>query len=288
MKNVLDYLPSFAYLAMRFLIATAVLAVVFRKSFKNTNPKTLILGGVLGVFLFALMAFQVVGLYYTSASNSAFITGANVVMVPIVSAFFLRKKPDITSVIGVIMAFVGLFFLTGILDFAASGLLLNFSVNFGDLLTFGCAIFVTIQIIFIDKFTQNHDPKVLSVMQIGFATVLYLILWGFVDNRPLEFNLPVILTLLITGVLGTALAFAGQTILQKDTSPTHTALIFSAEPVFGAMFALIIPNALGVVETLKLNTVIGAVLILGGMLISELLVFGGSAVVKLPEATDEG
>ena len=64
------------------------------------------------------------------------------------------------------------------------------------------------------------------------------------------FNSTVIMILLVTGILGTALAFGGQVIAQKDTTPTHTALIFTAEPVFAAMFAMIIPNAEGKTETL--------------------------------------
>ena len=272
MKNVLEYLPSFAYLAMRFIIAALVLVIVFHKSMLKTNKKTLLLGSVLGILLFSIMAFQVVGLNYTTASNSAFITGLNVVMVPIVSAYFLKKKPDSSSVIGVILAFVGIFLLTGMMDFSATtGLHFKLTFNLGDLLTFICAACVTLQIIFIDKFTEKHDPKVLSVVQVYVAAALYCILWLFVDNRPFEFNGAVIFTLLLTGVLGTAAAFAGQTILQKDTTPTHTALIFTAEPVFGAVFALIIPNTAGVVEALKLNTVLGAVLIISGMLISELM-----------------
>jgi len=272
MKNIQDYLPSFAYLSMRFIIASLVLVLVFRKSLMHTNRKTLLLGSVLGIMLFSIMGFQVFGLLYTSASNSAFITGMNVVMVPIVSAYFLKKKPDISSVIGVFLAFIGIFFLTGIVDLSSTfGITFNFQLNFGDILTFLCALCVTLQIIFIDKFTQNHDPKVLSVMQVGVAAVLYTFLWIIIDNKPLTFNGPVIFTLLLTGILGTAMAFAGQTILQKNTTPTHTALIFTAEPVFGAVFALIIPSTMGIVETLKPNTIAGSVLILTGMLISELL-----------------
>jgi drug/metabolite transporter (DMT)-like permease len=82
--------------------------------------------------------------------------------------------------------------------------------------------------------------------------------------------MPVVTTLLITGVLGTALAFTVQTLVQRMTSPTHTALILTAEPVFGAVFALLIPNSVGVTETLKMSTIAGCALILFGMLVCEL------------------
>jgi drug/metabolite transporter (DMT)-like permease len=117
MKNVLDYMPSFAYLALRFLIAAAVMVAIFHREFRNLNKKVLLYGCILGLMLFGGMALQVTGLYFTTASNSAFITGLNVIMVPVISALVLRKKPDIASVIGVILAFAGLFLLTGGLDF---------------------------------------------------------------------------------------------------------------------------------------------------------------------------
>ena len=83
-------------------------------------------------------------------------------------------------------------------------------------------------------------------------------------------NGTVIAILLITAVLGTALAFAGQTIAQKYTTPVHTSLIFTAEPVFAIIFATIIPDIYGTTETLTLIKAIGCLLILAGMLVSEL------------------
>lgn len=262
MKNVLQHIPSFAYLAMRFIVAAVVLVIIFHGKFRHLNRKVLTYGCIIGLMLFGGMALQVSGLYYTTASNSAFITGLNVVMVPVVSAMLLKKRPDVPSVIGVALAFLGLFFLSGGLDF---------HFNLGDLLTLLCAVCFTFQIIFIDKFTNDQDPALLSFIQIAFAGLLYSGVWLFVDDKPVVFNTTIVVTLLITGVLGTALAFAGQTIVQRFTSPTHTALIFSAEPVFGAVFAALIPNAMGMTEAFKLHTVTGCILILSGMLISEFL-----------------
>lgn len=270
MKNVLDHLPSYAYLSLRFIIATIVLIAIFYKKFKYINLKITVYGFTIGLMLFGGMALQVTGLCFTTASNSAFITGLNVVMVPVVSAVILRKKPDLASVIGVTLAFGGLFFLSG-------GL--NFSFNKGDFFTLLCAVCFTLQIIFIDKFTNDYDPALLAILQIGFAAILYTGVWITTGIKSLEFSASVIFTLLMTGVLGTALAFAGQTIVQKDTSPTHTALIFTAEPVFGAIFAMIIPNSRGLTETLNFNTFIGCALILIGMLVSELKLYKGTAVL---------
>jgi drug/metabolite transporter (DMT)-like permease len=269
MKNVLDHMPPFAYLSLRFIVAAVALAVIFYKKLKHVNRKTVYFGCIIGLVIFGGMALQVYGLRYTTASNSAFITGTNVIMVPVISAMFLRKKPDLNSVIGVILTFAGLFFLTGGMEF---------SFNFGDFLTLMCAVCFALQIILIDKYTRNEDAVLISLIQIAFAALLYSGVWLGTDFQPVEINLPVIATLFITGVLGTAFAYAVQNVVQKDTSPTHTALIFTAEPVFGAVFALLIPNSAGVTETLKFNTVIGCALILLGMLACEVKIGNKEAV----------
>lgn len=271
MKNVLDFMPAFAYLSLRFFLAALVLIAIFYKSLFKLNRLTVLYSAVIGFLLFGGMAFQVFGLYSTKASNSAFITGLNVVMVPVVSALLLKKKPDIASILGVLIAFGGLFILSG-------GLTLSF--NFGDLLTLICAIFWTFQIIFIDKFTEKQDAKAIAVLQMVFAALFNSMFWVAFERKPIEFNWTIVYTILITGILGTALAFAGQTIAQKYTTPTRTALIFTAEPVFGAAFAMIIPNAAGVTEKLQTFTVIGCILILVGMLFSEFDLFERKAVTE--------
>ena len=262
MKIVLEYIPAYAYLSLRFLSAALVLIILFHKNFRKINIHTLLCGSIIGLFMFGGMAFQVVGLYTTSASNSGFITGLNVVIVPIIAAILLKKKPDRASFIGVVIAFVGLFFISG-------GL--NFSFNYGDFLTFLCAICWAFQIILIDKFTQTEDAPLLAIIQVAFVGIASSGLWLTVDaGKPVEINGIVVIILLFTAVLGSALAFGGQTIAQKDTTPTHTALILTAEPVFAAIFAMIIPNALGVTELPTLAKAIGCLLILSGMVVSEL------------------
>lgn len=262
MKIVLEYMPAYAYLSLRFMLAAVVLLVLFRKNLKRFNKRTLLCGCIIGVFMFGGMAFQVVGLYTTSASNSGFITGLNVVIVPVIAAVLLKKRPDRASVIGIVIAFVGLFFLSG-------GL--NFNFNYGDFLTFLCAICWAFQIISIDRFTQTEDASLLAIIQVAFVGLASTGLWLTADaGKPIDINGTVIGILLFTAILGSALAFGGQTIAQKDTTPSHTALILTAEPVFAVIFAMIIPNASGVTEIPSLTKALGCALILAGMLVSEM------------------
>ncbi len=262
MKNVFEYIPAYAFLSIRFMMAAIVLSAIYHKSFKKLNKRALVYGSILGAFMFGGMAFQAVGLYTTSASNSGFITGLNVVMVPIVSAMLLKKMPDRSSFIGVVIAFAGLFFLSG-------GLKPDF--NFGDFLTFLCAICWTFQIIFIDRFTRTEDAPLLAIIQLLFTGIASSGLWLAADlGKPIVINGTVIAIILITSVLGSALAYGVQTIAQKHTTPTHTALIFTAEPVFAVIFAMIIPNAEGITEMPTIIKAIGCLLILAGTITSEL------------------
>ena len=150
--------------------------------------------------------FQVAGLQYTSASNSAFITGLNVVMVPILSALYLKKKPSNYAFVGVFMAAIGLFFLTGAFEF---------NYNKGDFLTLLSAVCFAFQVIFIDKATSKHDPVLIAVLQVSTAAVFFTIIWGFQNFSLPVVNTTLITTILWTGALGTALAFGVQTVAQN-------------------------------------------------------------------------
>jgi drug/metabolite transporter (DMT)-like permease/surfactin synthase thioesterase subunit len=260
MKNTLQHISAFCYLSVRFTVAAFVLTVIYRKKIKLINAVSTKNSLIIGFFLFAGIALQVVALNYTKASNAALIIGLNIILVPILSAIMLKQKPNFTSILGVLLSVGGLFYLCG-------GV--NFVFNLGDYLTLIAAICFSFQTIFIDKYTLDNDPYVLSILQIYFAATLFSIIWLF-NYEPFVFNPTVLLTVFITGVFGTALAYTGQTAIQKFTSPTHTVLVFAAEPVFGLIFAAFIPNSNGITEIIGLNSTIGCILLLAGILVSEL------------------
>lgn len=264
MKNITEDIPPYAYLALRFLVAAIILIAVFHRQLKSINLRSIWSGSLVGLTLYAGMMLQVTGLKTTSASNSAFITGLNVIMVPIISVLLLKKKPPINALFGVVLASLGLFVLKGF-----SG---NWTI--GDTLTLLCALCFALQIIFIDKFASDVNIYYLAIVQIASAAIFYIITWICADMAsaaaPLVIDSKIILTVLYTGALGTALGFGVQTIAQKYTTPTRTALIITCEPVFGALFALIIPDVYGKTEVMTIRMILGCLLILSGMLITEL------------------
>lgn len=268
-KNVLDYTSIFSFLSLRFTSAAILLIIIFWKRLKFINLKTILCGSLIGLTFFGSLAFQVSSLYFTTSSNSAFISGLSVVIIPFVSAKYSNKKPDFSSIIGVLLASIGLFFISG-------GI--NFKLNLGDFFAFLCAVCITLQIIFIDKFCSKYDSALISLIQVIFCAIFYNCVSFMIGSKPIIFNSQLAVSIFVTGILGTALAYTGLVFFQKFTSPTHTALIFCAEPVFATIFAMFIANNKGIYEVITLNTFIGCVMILASMLISEFKI--GNNILK--------
>ena len=261
MKNALDFISPLAFLGFRFLIAAIILGIVNIKRLKTISAAGLRGGVIVGVLVFTYMLLQVTGLLYTTASKSSLITGISVVLVPLISAGILKKTPGLYSIIGVVLAMGGLLFLSG-LDFD--------SINFGDVLTLGCAVLCAIHILSVSHFTELVEPRLLTMIQFSVCAVLYLAGWGLTGFQAFILNRQVLIALLSTGIFGTAVAYTLWAIVQKDTTPTEAALIFTCEPVFGVVMAMLIPGNDGGTEQITVSIIIGCLLIVGGMLLAEL------------------
>jgi drug/metabolite transporter (DMT)-like permease len=166
--------------------------------------------------------------------------------------------------VGIALALIGLFLMTvpagrqGLADFAR--------VNLGDLLTIGCAFAFAFQIILLGRATQRFPFEQMAVLQIAVAAVLMIVSAPFLEQPVFRPSPAVIATVLVTGVLGTAVAFTVQAWAQQFTPATHTALIFTLEPVFAWLTSFLVLQ-----ERLGLRAGAGALAILGGVLVSELL-----------------
>src|SRR6185312_453754 len=86
-------------------------------------------GAIAGIFLWMGYVFQTLGLKYTSAGNSGFLTGLYIVLVPLISAAVYRRWPHARELIGIAVAASGVVVLT------VPSLDRNFQINRGDLLT---------------------------------------------------------------------------------------------------------------------------------------------------------
>ncbi|USS40251.1 DMT family transporter [Thermococcus aggregans] len=244
MKVSLDYIPPILFLVYRFGVASLLMLLVFRK--RALAKETLFEGLILGATLFFGHGFQIVGLKYTTASNSAFITSLYVVFTPFIAYFILQDRLKFKDVISLAVALIGLYLISGT----------SLSFNYGDFLTVLCAVSFAFQIVLVQKFGEK-DYISLAFWQIFwnfvFSTVYALIFEGFVLPREVA---PWV-GILYTGVFATVVAFTLQIKYQRETKAHKAALIYSAEPIFGHISAL-----LTIGEVLTLKGYLGALLIL--------------------------
>lgn len=255
----------FVFMALRFGIAAVVLAMAYRKEIAGLSREEIRAGSQIGFFLFCGYAFQNAGLLSTTASKAAFITGFGVVLVPLLMAFFWRRRVNGWAGAGALAALGGLYFLT--VPPGAGG----FSrLNQGDMLALACAVMFALHIIFVGRHIPKFSVAVLSFVQIAacaaFSGVaIPLMSAGDMELPRLEWTRELVLGVLITSLGATAIAFTVQTWAQRYTTPNHTAILLTLEPAFAALTSYVY---LG--ERLGGRALLGAGLILCGILLSEL------------------
>jgi drug/metabolite transporter (DMT)-like permease len=250
--------------AVRMTLAAALLAAYYRKRLATLDRRAALAGSVVGIFLYLGYALQTTGLKLTTPSKSAFLTGVSTVLVPLVLVVFWRTRVHVWRGVGIALALTGLFLMTvpagrqSLADFT--------NINLGDLLTIGCAFAFAFQIVFLGRSTQRFPFEQMAVLQIAVAAVLMTLTAPLLEQPHFRFSPVVIATVLVTGILGTAVAFTVQAWAQQFTPATHTALIFTLEPVFAWLTSFLYLQ-----ERLGLRAGAGALLILGGVMVSELL-----------------
>lgn len=257
MKNSVDVISPTYLLAMRFTIASAALGGVFFRQVKAIRKQDFICGSLLGLFLFISYFFQTYGLIYTTASKNAFITTLYVILVPFLHWIFNRIRPSKNNMAAAGLAVIGL---------ALLSLEGDLSVNTGDLLTLVCGLFFALHIVFIDRYTADHDPIALTVIQMFVSAVLCWIFAPVLEGG-LDFSVihgGMVINILYLGIFSTMIGFLLQNVGQKFLSPNTSSILLSFESVFGLVFAVIF---LGDPVTPRL--IAGCILMFAAVLLSE-------------------
>jgi len=275
-KSSLDHSSVFLFLALRFTLAGLLMAAWRPRVFLSIEREEIFAGLRLGFFMFAGYAFQTAGLQYTSASNSGFVTGSSVVLVPLLFGIFWGHRLTSWVYAGALAAGFGLYYLT----IPAEGVA---HLNRGDVLTFVAAASYAVHIILVSEYTKQHSASALSTLQVIACAGMAWIMTGIAATirwQPIRFE-PSWLLLVgvaVCAVFATALAFSIQLWAQQYTTPGHAAILFTLEPVFAVLTSYIF---LG--ERLAARAIFGAALVLAGILIAELL--GPAAAPESAEPT---
>ena len=254
-KSQLNQIGPLAFVTIRFAFAFLLMAILARRSLRRTDRQQLAAGCVIGLFLFGGYALQTVGLQYTSASKGGFITGTSVVLAPLFARLLLGQSPPSTAIVGAGLATPGL---------ALLSLTDSLTLASGDLLVLGCAACFALHIVAISMYAPKMDALALTSVQIGVVAIGGALAMGLLE--PLS-GFPSVKTVgvaALMGVVATALTLTIQNKAQAFTTPTHTALMFSLEPVFAAVFGRLLAG-----EQLSGQQILGCALILGGMLVAE-------------------
>lgn len=261
-KNALADISPLLFNALRMGLAAVLLSAAFYKELLRIDMRSLGAGFLVGIFLCLGNGFQTVGLKYTSPSKSAFLTGVSIVLVPVFLALFWKRRINRWSAMGVASAFLGLYLLT-VPSTPGTGLGLA-GMNRGDLLTLGAAVVFAFHIIVVGHATQRHSWKQIAILQVAVTATFMAIASPLGEHVSVVWSARVFWGIAITGCLSLAFAFAVQAWAQQFTPPTHTALIFSLEPVFAWATSFVF---LG--ERLGMRAGMGALCVLGGVLIAE-------------------
>lgn len=268
-KHALKDISPLLFITVRFLAAALPLYLLVPRGsliVPTGSPRWPAIrgGAVTGLILFAGFVFQTVGIQYTTPARSAFITSMYVIFTPLMSILLRLRPPSAPSFAGAALALTGVYFLTGS-GGSGSGF------GYGELLTLIAAVAFSGHLLAIDHYTRRHDKRAVAFLQVavvgllGVAPTLYLERIRFVPTPALFASLA------ITSILATAVAFFVLNLVQAWTTPTRAAIIFAAEPVFAALTSWLVEG-----EVLTGTALLGALLILAGVLTAELFPAGRS------------
>jgi drug/metabolite transporter (DMT)-like permease len=283
-KVAMDVISPQWFNAIRMMIAFACLALIYRKQFRQLTREAWVFGAAAGGSLAIGYVFQTQGLVYTSATNSAFITALVVVIVPLLASIPGLRPPGANppgwpAWTGALVALLGVGLLTipahshWTALFQAGG-----QESFGNLLTLFCAVGFSLYVIALAHASGRANFESLILLQIGFAMVILTI--GALIMEPLRIDVlahlaapggalrqPFVpISLLVTGVLATAVAFGVQTWAQQEIPAANIAVILTLEPVFAWLTAFVVLR-----EKLELRRGMGAMLVLCGIFAAEIL-----------------
>jgi drug/metabolite transporter (DMT)-like permease len=253
-KDAVDVYPLFAFLAVRFAIATVTLAIPGAPRLRTLGRRGFGAGLLLGFFLAAGYALQTAGLERTTPSSAGFITGLYVVLVPLVALALFRERIGRGAWVGVVLALIGLAMLSGI----------DAGSPLGDLLVLGCAAAFGFQIPLTGRFAPQYDPLALTLVQMLTAFVGFAVIAASLGEVKVPHGWTVWAALLVTGVFASALAYLIQTWAQRRMSAARVAIVYAMEPVFAGFFGYVLAgDRLGAIGWG------GCALILAGIVASE-------------------
>ena len=225
-KDAVDVYPLFAFLAVRYAIATGVLALVGGRRVLTLGRSGFAAGGVIGVLLGVGIGLQTAGLERTTVSSTGFITGLYVVLTPLFGLLLFRTRVGLEVWAGVVLAVVGLAMLSGV-PVGSSG---------GNLLVLASTAAQALQILMVERYASRYDAIALVLVEMGACFVGFLAIALALGQLEVPRGWMVWGALIVTGLFASALAYLIQVWAQRRLSAARIAIVFSLETVFAGVF----------------------------------------------------
>jgi drug/metabolite transporter (DMT)-like permease len=225
-KDAVAVYPLFAFLAVRYLIATGVLGIAGVTRVRSLGRDGAFAGAILGVLLGAGIGLQTAGLERTTVSSTGFITGLYVVLTPLFGLVVFRTRVGVEVWVAVCISLIGLALLSGV-HVGSTG---------GDALVLASTSAQALQIVILERHAARYDPIALTLVEMATCALGFLVLAAVVGDLPVPRGWTVWGALLVTAVFASALAYLIQVWAQRRLSAARIALVFALETVWAGVF----------------------------------------------------
>ena len=255
LKSALDSITPLWVLAIRFSGAAILMLIACLPRLKKLDKRYVTGGCLMGLCLAAAYIVQTYGLVYTTPGKNAFLTTTYCILVPCLYWAISGKRPDKYNIIAALVCLVGV-------GFVCLGN--DLSINVGDMLTILCGLFYGLHIIVTSRTAENRDPVLITMLQFATAAVVCFIGAVLFEPAPHDIGSGTWLSIAYMTFICTGLCYILQTVGQKYTPPSQTAVILTLESVFGSAISVILG-----VESLTFNIALGFFLIFIAIITSE-------------------
>ena len=225
-KDAVAIYPLFAFLAVRYAIATGALALAGGARVRTLGRAGWTAGAVVGALLGVGIGLQTAGLERTTVSSTGFITGLYVVLTPLFGLALFRTAVAVEVWLGVVLALAGLAMLSGVPGGSTAG----------NLLVLASAAAQALQIVALERYARRYDAIALTLVEMAVCLVGFLVIALALGQLELPRGWTVWGALLVTGVFASALAYLIQVWAQRRLSAARIAIVFSLETVFAGIF----------------------------------------------------
>ncbi|MGB0682387.1 MAG: DMT family transporter [Magnetovibrionaceae bacterium] len=252
-KEALIFVPVLSLIFFRFAITLIVLLPLTYKELAEAAIADILRGALLGVILSMIFVAETFGVFYTTATNAAFLISLCIIITPVLDSLLEGRRPPTTILLCALCSCFG----TGLMVYRSS-----FELNPGDFLILGAAILRAVMVISTNRLLKDRPLTSTSL-----STVQFVVVAVITGGTALFLHGPEGLSLPSDQAFWTALLFlAGfctlgafyiQNAAVRFTNPTRVSFLMGTEPIFGALFAVLLLS-----EEITLETGTGAAIIL--------------------------